>query len=169
SVPTGCNCDWTVAAATAQRHGRHLDMDASLTRRAYTLRLSGDDSSGWRDALWNTHLAVNRGAMLFGDWLLTMRGGLPHDLAANLPKAQDCLPEEERRAAVRDRRILLALSWLSVEAPHEKAHGPRIEHEPLRALREILERRELPGPEIDQWTLDCRDSLMAAIREDAVW
>lgn len=45
------------------------------TQRAYTLRLRGrtDSEQSWRDALWATHEAVNKGAKVFGDWLLTMR------------------------------------------------------------------------------------------------
>ena len=29
------------------------------------------------DARWATHEAVNKGAKVFGDWLLTLRGALP--------------------------------------------------------------------------------------------
>ena len=55
----------------------------SPTLRAYTLRLRGADGNdhSWRDALWATHEAVNKGAKVFGDWLLTLRGGLCHTLA----------------------------------------------------------------------------------------
>src|SRR5437660_1283899 len=142
-------------------------MDVPLTQRAYTLRLSGDDASGWRDALWETHAAVNRGAQQFGDWLLTLRGALSHDLAMRQPEKLDRASEEERRAAMRDRRVLLALSWLSVEAPHESAPTSYIEPEPLRALKDILEKRNLPVREIEEWAQDCHDSLLAATREGA--
>ncbi len=90
-----------------------------VTQRAYTLRLRGADSNdqSWRDALWQTHEAVNRGAKAFGDWLLTLRGGLDHTLADTKVKGGKGKPDrdptdEERKA----RRILLALSWLSVES-----------------------------------------------------
>ena len=77
------------------------------TQRAYTLRLQGQNpkDASWREALWKTHEAVNRGAKAFGDWLLTLRGGLDHSLA-------DDPPEKQRK----QRRILLALSWLTVES-----------------------------------------------------
>lgn len=73
--------------------------DVEPTTRAYTLKLSG--SANWRETLWKTHLVVNRGARVWGDWLLTLRGGLPATLANDHP----------------DRRVMLALSWLSVEGP----------------------------------------------------
>lgn len=52
-----------------------------VTQRAYTLRLRGTDPNdeSLRDALWQTHEAVNKGAKVFGDWLLTLRGGLDHN------------------------------------------------------------------------------------------
>jgi len=45
------------------------------TQRAYTLRLRGADpqDQSWRDALWTTHEAVNKGAKVFGDWMLTLQ------------------------------------------------------------------------------------------------
>ena len=54
-----------------------------VTQRAYTLRLRGADPSdtSWRKALWQTHEGVNKGAKAFGDWLLTLRGGLDRTLA----------------------------------------------------------------------------------------
>ena len=53
------------------------EMGPLTTQRAYTLRLHGVDrnDNSWRDALWATHEAVNNGAKVFGDWLLTLRGG----------------------------------------------------------------------------------------------
>ena len=53
------------------------------TQRAYTLRLRGVDNNdqSWRDVLWATHESVNKGANIFGDWLLTLRGGLCHMLS----------------------------------------------------------------------------------------
>ena len=59
---------------------------------------------------------MNKGAKAFGDWLLTLRGGLSHELAdakviAGKGKPDRGPTDEERR----NRRILLALSWLSVE------------------------------------------------------
>jgi hypothetical protein len=45
------------------------------TQRAYTLRLHGanKDDNTWRDALWTTHEAVNKGAKVFGDIWLKLR------------------------------------------------------------------------------------------------
>jgi hypothetical protein len=135
-------------------------MDIPLTQRAYTLRLSGDDQGRWREALWRTHEALNRGAKVFGDWSLTLRGGLSHTLA------EAATPEERR-----DRRIVLALSWLSVEskngAPPDHYHvvGSRTKE----ALRAILRARGLANGEIESWIADCEASVTAAIREDAVW
>ncbi len=89
-----------------------------VIQRAYTLRLRGVDPNdqSWRHALWQTHEAVNKGAKAFGDWLLTLRGGLDHALAdakVTEKKDQKRDPTDEERKA---RRILLALSWLSVES-----------------------------------------------------
>jgi len=55
--------------------------EVSTTQRAYTLRLNRSPGNCphckmpqcdcWRKALWATHEAVNKGAQVFGDWLLT--------------------------------------------------------------------------------------------------
>ncbi len=141
------------------------------TQRAYTLRLAGADPAdqSWRDALWATHEAVNKGAKVFGDWLLTMRGGLDHRLVET---------EDGNRNS---RRSLLALSWLSVEsamgAPNEfivahtldRKSGERSNWQTVPALERILKRRGLPDDEIASWISDCKSSLSAGIREDAVW
>lgn len=172
--------------------------EAPLTQRAYTLRLRGTDTQddSWRDALWATHEAVNKGAKVFGEWLLTLRGGLSHELAdqrviegKGASKKERDPTDDERR----DRRILLALSWLSVEsAPRDKddprkpfligaANGPTSREQALReALADILQKRGLSTPEIgdpnvepenqpDTWLGQCGPSLAARIREDAVW
>ena len=151
-----------------------------VTQRAYTLRLRGADPNdpSWRDALWRTHEAVNKGAKAFGDWLLTLRGGLDHTLAdAQGEKGKpDRNPTDAERKA---RRILLALSWLSVEsklgAPEEFiiASGQDAAEERngrvVAALEEILKNRGLDQEEINTWKKDCSASLSAAIRDDAVW
>ena len=179
---------------------------APLTQRAYTLRLrrspgvcsacDKNDCPCWRDALWATHEAVNKGAKVFGDCLLALRGGLSHELVdkkvvdgkgAN-KKERD--PNEDER---RDRRILLALSWLSVEsAPREDAdprkpfligcgNGPAGRERALReALRDVLQKRGVstsgigdpdaePENEPNTWLGQCGPSLAARIRDDAVW
>ncbi len=137
-----------------------------ITQRAYTLRLKGTDpqDASWRENLWNTHEAVNKGAKAFGDWLLTMRGGLCHTLADT-----------------KDKRIILALSWLSTEsekgAPSnyfvqndlDTKTGGRSNWKTEDALREILKARKVPDTDIKQWVDDCSASLSAAIRIDAVW
>lgn len=141
------------------------------TQRAYTLRLCGtaQADAAWRDALWATHDAVNRGAKAFGDWLLTLRGGLDSALV------DDAKTPQERR----DRRVVLALSWLSVES-HDGAPSqywvasgtddPSERAEKVIArFRQVLERRGLAPDQIESWLVDCRASLSARIRDDAVW
>ena len=126
------------------------------------------DEHAWRDALWATHEAVNKGTKVFGDWLLTLRGGIDHRLATD-------------KAA----RILLALSWLSVEDEHGApaefvvAYGDDCKTKQnnqdarnklvLDAFDAILRERDVDLGEIESWKTDCRDSLWAAIRGDAVW
>lgn len=153
-----------------------------VTQRAYTLRLRGADPSdtSWRKALWQTHEGVNKGAKAFGDWLLTLRGGLDHALADTKVKGgkekPDRAPTDKERKA---RRILLALSWLSVEsklgapadyiiASGEEASEDR-NGKVVAALEEILKSRNLATNEIGEWKNDCSASLSAAIRDDAVW
>lgn len=151
-----------------------------VTQRAYTLRLRGSDPSdtSWRKALWQTHEGVNNGAKAFGDWLLTLRGGLDHTLADAKVKGgkPDRDPADEQRKA---RRILLALSWLSVEsklgapAGYIIASGKEAAKDRngkvLAALEEILKSRNLANNEIGEWKKDCSAPLTAAIRDDAVW
>ncbi|MDP6518519.1 MAG: type V CRISPR-associated protein Cas12b, partial [Planctomycetota bacterium] len=152
------------------------------TQRAYTLRLQGTDRSdqSWRDALWQTHHAANKGSKAFGDWLLTMRGGLDHTLADAKIKGEKKEPDRDPTPPERkDRRILLALSWLSVEskrgAPKEflvaSGHAPAENRngQVIKALERILEKRGVPKPTIGLWIDDCSASLSAAIRDDAVW
>jgi hypothetical protein len=167
-----------------------------FTQRAYTLSLrrapgtcntcNKDACNCWRDALWATHEAVNKGAKVFGDWLLTLRGGLCHTLAEPPPPAKGKSRTDEETAALRaDRRILLALSWLSVEDAHGAPDGSRAgeavrvatgqdtaevrKDKVLKTLRVILTKRGLNTGEIDSWIADCADSLSSRIRDDAVW
>lgn len=155
--------------------------DVPKTRRAYTMRLHrapgpcptcGQDACDCLErALWQTHLLVNRGAGVFGDWLLTLRGGIDHAQADQV-SAVDQRPY---------RRRLLALGWLSVEddigarrlqPDRIVASGREPEAERHRkieeAFRQILHGRGLSGSQIDDWWKDCRSSLTAAIRKDAV-
>lgn len=160
------------------------ESQAPHTQRAYTLRLRGPDpaDNAWRDALWATHEAINAGAKVFGDWLLTLRGGLCHTLAEPPPPAKDKDRSAEEAAAIRkNRRVLLALSWLSVEDARGAPDGEGIrvatgkqssaerERLVLESLRSILAGRGLSKPEIDSWASDCTGSLAARIRDDAVW
>ncbi len=158
---------------------------AFTTQRAYTLRLrgAGDGDNSWREALWATHEAVNKGAKVFGDWLLTFRGGLCHTLADAKVHGRAGNPERDRTDEERrQRRILLALSWLSVEsapvdpadragfivATGEECQSARDE-KVTAALGEILSRRGVGDAEVKAWKAECKASLCAAIREDAVW
>jgi IS605 OrfB family transposase len=120
--------------------------------------------------------------------LLTLRGGLDHTLAdapvkGGRGKSNRAPSEDERR----DRRVLLALSWLSVEdergAPNESgvivAYGDGCtalrdsqdgrDRKVCDALRCILVKRGLDAASIDAWMNDCQGSLKARIRDDAVW
>lgn len=151
------------------------------TTRAYTLRLTGatPDDHAWREHLWKTHVAVNAGARAFGEWLLTMRGGLSHELAdeaVNSRKGERPPTDAERR----HRRVVLALSWLSVESPAEAVPGDLIVasgEEPtaqradkvLTALSDVLHQRGLRPDDIEEWSADCAAALSAEIRKDAVW
>lgn len=197
-----------MARATIDKNAVELP----LTQRAYTLRLrpatTKSDSrdeirkkrEALQDALWATHEAVNKGAKVFGDWLLTLRGGLDHTLADE--KVVEGKGDKKRKrhpteAERRNRRILLALSWLGVEsAPKKNDHHERFviatgEDQSkigkqqrvtavLRRLHKTLLGRLVPEQEIgdpekptdDQagtWIGDCGPSLSANIREDAVW
>lgn len=150
------------------------------TQRAYTLRLRPADAEddGWWEPLWRTHEAVNRGARVFGDFLLTLRGGLSHELAATedgAQRRQRGKGPEQGNADVETqrkyRRRLLALSWLSVEseegAPSEYKLGDQ--DSPVAALRDILAKRGLSGADIEDWASDCLPALEATIRDDACW
>src|SRR5262245_52309903 len=130
------------------------------TTRAYTLKLSGTDD--WRRLLWTTHVTVNRGARAWGDWLLTLRGGLPASLADT---------QHERRS-------LLAFSWPSVESPagvappqHIVARGmetPEVRRQKVvERFIAILSRLQIANPQ--QWIDSCEAALTARIRDDAVW
>lgn len=180
--------------------GAPFNPDTPTTQRAYTLRLrpavSHSDTKEQVEAkrrelssaLWATHEAINIGAKVFGDWLLTLRGGLEHTLAAapvNGGKGKpDRAPSDDER---RDRRVLLALSWLSVEdergAPKEPglivAYGDDCksardsqdgrDRKVVDALRGILAKRGMQPATLDEWVNDCQGSLKARIRDDAVW
>lgn len=130
------------------------------TTRAYTLKLTGEGD--WRQTAWNTHVIANCGAQAWGDWLLTLRGGLSASLADDAP----------------ERRVLLALSWISVESPGSLVpqasivvRGADPADERLRRVLErfhtILERLEVGDR--DEWIAACQPALTARIRDDAVW
>ncbi|NPV60719.1 MAG: type V CRISPR-associated protein Cas12b [Actinobacteria bacterium] len=154
----------------------------AIAQRAYTLRLAGasPDNDSWREFLWKTHVAVNAGAKVFGDWLLTMRGGLDHRLIDTKSRKEkgkaDCGTTREE---LRTRRVLLALSWLSVEsklgAPTKYIIATGEEDSSTRntkvidAFKKILKERGLSHNIITEWVEDCSASLCAAIRKDAVW
>ena len=129
------------------------------TQRAYTLRLRGEnpDDTLWCKRLWQTHEALNKGVKTFADWILTLRGGINHKLVYTLSEKQ---PTEEEK---RNRRIILALSWLSVEsekgAPtkyivpnHFDAKlKKRSKWKTLDALEKILKKRGVSNQEIKEW------------------
>ena len=143
-----------------------------LTQRTYTMRLSGDTEN-----LWRTHEAVNKGAQAFGDILLTFRGGISPSIIEHLQKAGKS-GKHERLAQL---RTILALSWLSVESargapsryviPHhlDPQSGRYSAWQTPEALKSILQNFGMPEPEVMGWLADCRVSLEARIRDDAVW
>ncbi len=150
------------------------------TTRAYTMRLKGMDpeDSSWRDMLWESHVAINRGARAFGDWLLTFRGGICHTLADTPVPVKGKPDREPTREEKKDKRILLALSWLSVEseagAPQKylvshEGKGKRRRWQTVEALEDILHTRGLPPEAIRSWLADCAPAVSSAIRDDAVW
>ena len=130
---------------------------SDTTTRAYRIKLSGDND--WRSHLWRTHVAVNRGVWAWGEWLLTLRGGLPASLAD----------------ANRKRRVLLALSWLSVESPATLITAPVVAcatdsdraDKVLRNFRQVLSDQGVG--DVNGWLADCEPALKACIRDDAVW
>lgn len=174
------------------------------TTRAYTLKLSGAKDvvpslKTWRELLWTTHYAVNVGVRVWGDWLLTLRGGLPASLGVDsgiLPVTDKQIDAEikrrklgneanreiVRRELERQResglRVVLALSWLSVETPatlvpkkHIVATGRESRDEREKKIaarfREILNRVGVKNAA--EWIADCEPALTAHIRNDAVW
>ncbi|MBI4249345.1 MAG: type V CRISPR-associated protein Cas12b [Elusimicrobia bacterium] len=144
------------------------------TQRAYTMRLQGpmDGGDSWMDRLWITHDKVNRGAKVFGEFLLTLRGGLP---ASAIDGAEDDLAA---------RRRLLALCWFTVESEDSATADFRVSHQDVpggqggrradekkmeQALRECLESKDIPASARADWMRDCGHALKARIRDDAVW
>lgn len=190
-------------------------MQLPTTQRAYTLRLRGTskDDQSWRHWLWKTHEAVNLGARVFGDWLLTLRGGLDHRLADEPTPTDDAIEkewerlkkeakeqaenkksvklpsrevavricDEQRLARLRDKRIVLALSWLSVESELGAPQAFAVDRDtdgkqqPVAALKQILQARGLNADEIADWVRDCSETLEAKIRtgdhisDRAIW
>lgn len=138
------------------------------TQRAYTMRLAPakDSPCDWKDKLWATHKAVNEGARFFGDWVLTLRGGLAPE--------GDLEPEERR---------LLALCWFCVESEENEnknfcvsyidkggAEGRHVcEPEMKKAFRECLKEKGISNRERDIWWNDCKGALTARIRDDSAW
>ncbi|MBI4803157.1 MAG: type V CRISPR-associated protein Cas12b [Elusimicrobia bacterium] len=138
------------------------------TQRAYTMRLAPtkDSPGDWKEKLWKTHKAVNEGAQFFGDWVLTLRGGLA---------AEGALTPEEKR--------LLALCWFCVESEEKHTEKFRVPHpdkggtdgrhvdvsEMKKAFLECLKKKGISNGESDGWWNDCKDALTARIRDDSVW
>src|SRR3954453_10970275 len=85
-------------------------------QRAYTLRLTSQECNLEiaQRSLWKTHEAVNKGVRGFGDWLLTLRGGFAPAWGEEPLQTRKGgrIPTPGER---QNRRILLALSWLTVE------------------------------------------------------
>ncbi len=171
---------------------------AETTTRAYTLKLSG--AGNWQEFPWKTHVAVNRATWGWGDWLLTLRGGLAAGLANDqsiLPITDEVVEKELKRRKLNDDaratlrseleqardlnlKVLLALSWLSVESPASLAPGNHIvasgketpaerQHKIRVRFCELLDRLLIPPEQQQQWLDACEPALTARIRDDAVW
>ncbi len=152
------------------------------TTRSYTLGLlAPSDSPTWLplwERLFRTHYAVCRGAKVFSDFYLNLRGGLPASVAETGSNAET---DENRRLMLRGTRRILALGWLSVEDDHAaKEHPFRVPNvaagESLskeRAEELLHEILAIKGIQFEReqcaWVADCIPSLTAAIRRDAVW
>ena len=173
------------------------------TQRAYTLRIADyvvepatpNTATNWRSRIWHTHLATNRGTAAFGEWLLTLRGGLDHRLADLPPLTQDqaaaelelltkaakndnrpvpaaedarMSAEEKRHGQIGERRVLLAMSWLVVEVGYQGSFA-LVPDQVVPAFRGILKGRGMGEREMDDWVRDCASSLSAAIKPGATW
>jgi hypothetical protein len=110
---------------------------------------------------------------VFGDWLLTLRGGQSHQLA-NAPVRTKTSVREPSRRERQDRRVLLALSWLSVESSQGAPAKYVIGRQGARwateeALTEILAARGVTDGELQSWLSDTATPLRAAIKDSGVW
>ncbi len=152
-------------------------------QRSYTMNLKPATSEQDKFILWNrlflTHWSVNEGAKIFGELFLNLRGGLSPELDIfDLDKVKD---DKKKKAFVMGRRRLLALGWLSVEDNLSAGEHPfRIREIPVgrnmgksqasTLLTEILKNKGIKDEAvIKEWIDDCTPSLIANIREDAVW
>ena len=149
--------------------------------RSYTLRLAPTSDGQELFPLWErlflTHEAVCQGAAEFGELYLNMRGGLSPQLAEEV---DDGLVEDKRANAIRGRRRMLALGWLSVENERGAGTHPfRIQDVPpgeslsrdraSELLRAVLDLKGIASLDQQQpWIDDCVDALTACVR-DAVW
>lgn len=118
--------------------------------RSYTLSLRAERPEAM-SRLWQTHRALNAGAQVFADWLLTLGGGITH---------RGVRPEEMR---------LVALAWLTVEAP-ASAELPLVEDGAAAGrLEELLRARRADDGEVRAWREAAGAALEAEHRDDAVW
>ena len=134
----------------------------TTTVRAYTMSLEdpSDDLT-----LWITHRKVNLGTQVFGDFLLTLRGGL------GIPPEKPT-PETRR---------LLVLCWFSVESRlpetakyivrshHTKEGKFAVKSAMEKSLRDCLKEKRVKTEEVELWVRDCMDTLTARIRDDSEW
>lgn len=140
-----------------------MPRETKETQRAYTLKLAGTgdpEDRSWRDALWQTHLLVNRGAAIWGDFLLSFRAGIRFTAA----EVED---PEERKV----RRRICALCWLTVETATPSGNElPWFPVEnPVAELGEVLRQQGADPDMVERWLADCQPTLTARIRDDARW
>lgn len=142
-----------------------------LTQRSYTLKLKqGMGPSTWKQELWSSHALINKGAYAFGSWFLTMAGGLDHRFADEISSDLDDATKQKEK---KQRRTILALSWLTVERgnglPDKKYWLADTTEAPVITLQEILKKRGLSEKDIQSWLNDCHSSLSANKRKDTFW
>lgn len=104
----------------------------NTTTRAYTLKLQGD-----RLALWRSHVVFNRGVRAWGEWLLSLRGGLPASLADH----KELLAVEKKTVAqaVKDWAALITAAAVRQEPKFEAATDKKVREEVAARKKRITE------------------------------
>ena len=107
---------------------------AEKTTRAYTLKLQGD-----RAALWRNHVAFNKGVRVWGDWLLSLRGGLPAELADN--KELLAITAGEVTQAIREQLLNITPMMVRLSEKFAAATDKAVQSEVVALKKGITEPR----------------------------